>query len=83
MEKWSRGCGHTPVPGPQRKEATVDEGILAQPAQHSPTNQEHEDSEECNRFYCLEGWVFLGSLGHDGEEVIESIRCRRCKAQIG
>ena len=29
-------------------------------------------------FYCLGGWVFLGSLDHDGEEVIESVRCRRC-----
>jgi hypothetical protein len=79
IEKWSRGCVHTPGPGPQRKEATVDEEILAQPAQHSPTNQEHEDSEERNCFYCLEEWAFFGSLGHDGEEVIESIRCRRCK----
>jgi hypothetical protein len=22
--------------------------------------------------------VFPGSIGHDGEEVVESIRCRRC-----
>ncbi len=57
----------------------MDERILAQRAQHYPTDKEHEDSEERNCFYCLEGWVFLGSLGHDGEEVIESIRCRRCK----
>jgi hypothetical protein len=57
----------------------VDERILAQRAQHSPTDQELEDSEERNCFYCLEGWVFLGSLDHDGEEIIEAIRCRRCK----
>jgi hypothetical protein len=57
----------------------VDEEILTQRTHPSPTNQEHEDSKERNCFYCLEGWVFLGSLGHDGEEVIESIRCRRCK----
>jgi hypothetical protein len=63
-----------------RKEApTVDERILAQRAQHSPTGQEHEGREERNCFYCLEGWVFLGSIGHDGEEVVEAIRCRRCK----
>jgi hypothetical protein len=59
---------------------TVDERILAQHAHHSPTDQEHEEGhEERNCFYCLSGWVFLGSLGHDGEEVVEAIRCRRCK----
>ena len=58
----------------------MDERILAQHAQHSPTDQEHEGSREERRscFYCLEGWVFLGSIGHDGEEVVEAIRCRRC-----
>jgi hypothetical protein len=57
----------------------VDESILAQHAQPSPTDQEHRGSEERNCFYCLEGWVFLGSIGYDGEEVCEAIRCRRCK----
>jgi hypothetical protein len=57
----------------------VDERILAQRAQPSPTDQEHEDHGERNCFYCLEGWVFLGSLDHDGEEVVEAIRCRKCK----
>ena len=59
---------------------TVDKRILAQHAQHSPTDQEDKAREErriC--FYCLEGWVFLGSLDHDGEEIVEAIRCRRCK----
>jgi hypothetical protein len=51
---------------------TVDERILAQHAQHSPTDQEHRGSEERNCFYCLEGWVFLGSLDHDGEEIVEA-----------
>jgi hypothetical protein len=62
----------------------VDERILAQRAQHSPTDEEHEGTEERKCFYCLEGWVFLGSISHDGEEVYEVIRCRRCKgmAQI-
>ncbi len=64
---------------PTETEETVDERILAQRAQHSPTNQEHEDREERRScFYCLEGWVFLGSLDHDGEEIVEAIRCRRC-----
>jgi hypothetical protein len=58
----------------------VDERILAQRAQHSPTDQEYKGSrKERNCFFCLEGWVFLGSIGHDGEEVYEAIRCRRCK----
>jgi len=56
----------------------VDERILAQRTQYSPTNQEHEGSEERNCVYCLSGWVFLGSLDHDGEEVIDSVRSRKC-----
>ena len=70
------------LPGtrPTERMPTVDERILAQPAQHSPTDQELEGSEERRScFYCLSGWVFLGSLDHDGEEVYEAIRCRRCK----
>ena len=64
---------------PTESEVTVDERILAQRAQHSPTDQEHKGTEERRScFYCLEGWVFLGSLDHDGEEVYEAIRCRRC-----
>jgi hypothetical protein len=59
---------------------TVNERILAQRAQPSPTDQEHKGSEERRScFYCLEGWVFLGSLDHDGEEIVEAIRCKRCK----
>jgi hypothetical protein len=40
----------------------------------------HEDAEEHPRdcFYCLSGWVFLGSLDHDGEEVFDAVRCRKC-----
>jgi hypothetical protein len=56
----------------------VDERILAHRAHPSPTDQEHQASEERNCFYCLEGWVFLGSLNHDGEEIVEVIRCRKC-----
>ena len=64
---------------PTERTPTVDERILAQRAQPSPTDQEHKGREERNCFYCLEGWVFLGSIGHDGEEIVEAIRCRRCK----
>ena len=56
----------------------MDERILAQSAHLSPTGQEQEGSEERNCFCCLEGWVFLGSLDHDGQEVYESVPCRRC-----
>jgi hypothetical protein len=43
-------------------------------------HQAREGREELWRscFYCLEGWVFLGSIGPDGEEVYEAVRCRRC-----
>ena len=56
----------------------MDERILAHRAHPSPNHQEHQGSEERNCFYCLEGWVFLGSLDHDGEEMVEVVRCRRC-----
>jgi hypothetical protein len=51
---------------------------------HEPRDdvQAHGGGNEVLRrscFYCPEGWVFLGSIGPEGEEVYESIRCRRCK----
>ena len=70
--------GHPGTVAHNPTEVDVDERILAQPAQHSPTDQEQDSSGERNCFYCLEGWVFLGSLDHDGQEVYESVRCRRC-----
>ncbi len=60
----------------------MDKKSLAHPAHPSTADdQEHEGSEEPRRscFYCLEGWVFLSSLDHDGGEIVEAIRCRRCK----
>ncbi len=57
----------------------MDERILAHPGHSSPADQECEGGGTRSCFYCLEGWVFLGSLDHDGEEIVESIRCRRCK----
>ncbi len=56
----------------------MDERILAQRARRSPTDQELEGNEERNCFYCLEGWVFLGSLDYDGEDAIDSVHCRQC-----
>jgi hypothetical protein len=56
----------------------VDERILAQRAEASPLDQEHKGREERDCFYCLSGWVFLGSIGREGEEIVEAIRCRKC-----
>ena len=56
----------------------VDERILAHRAHPSPTDQEPQGSEERSCLYCLESWVFLGSLDHDGEEMVEAARCRKC-----
>jgi hypothetical protein len=36
------------------------------------------DHEQRTCLYCIDGWVFLSSISYDGEEIIESIRCRRC-----
>ncbi len=60
----------------------MDERSLAHATRTDPTTDEHREpggGEPGSCPYCLEGWVFLGSIGHDGEEVIEAIRCRRCK----
>src|SRR5215211_5107591 len=65
-------------PAHSHKGGSVDERILAHRAHPSSTDQEHQGSEERTCFYCLEGWVFLGSLDHDGEEIVEGIRCRKC-----
>lgn len=39
----------------------------------------HDERGERPSFYCLEGMVFIGSIDHDGEEVIESVKCLKCK----
>jgi hypothetical protein len=57
----------------------VDKKSLAHPAHPSTADQEQGGREERPCFYCLEGWVFLSSLDHDGWEIVEAIRCRRCK----
>ena len=71
-----------PLPGtrPTETEETVDKDILA-PSGHPVGKAEEEHTEQsASCLYCLEGWVFLGSLSHDGEEMVEAIRCRRCGA---
>ena len=47
-------------------------------ASFSEANYTHAKQAERDCFYCLEGWVFLGSIDYDGWEVIESLRCRKC-----
>jgi hypothetical protein len=60
------GATSTPTPAHrhQQGEPPVDEQSVAQ--------------QERQCFYCLEGFVFIGSLDHDGEEVVDVIRCRKC-----
>jgi hypothetical protein len=61
-------------------ETTVDEHriSLAGDPFYAASRLKQDQEERPSCFYCLEGWVFLGSLDHDDEEVVESIRCRRC-----
>ena len=67
-----------PAHSHQRRNA-VDEDILARTGHTVRSDKEQEDSEQQRSyFYCLEGWVYLGSIGHDVEEVYKSMRCRRC-----
>jgi hypothetical protein len=44
----------------------------------SGANHIHAEQVERGCSFCLEGWVFMGSVDHDGGEVFEAIRCRRC-----
>ena len=56
----------------------MDKDILAPSGQPFGVSQEKHDEKSTSCFYCLEGWVFLGSLGYDGEEVFDAVRCRKC-----
>ncbi len=51
--------------------------IRKESSAHTVHRPDQKD-EYCSCYFCLEGWVFVGSVGHDDEECIESIRCRRC-----
>jgi hypothetical protein len=74
-----RRTPRSPAHSHQRRNA-VDDDILAPTGHTVRIDQDHKIKKELrNCFYCLEGWVFLGSIGHEGEEVVEAIRCRRCK----
>ena len=66
---------------PTERVQTVDENILAPSGHPVDADDQEHDEQSTSCFYCLEGWVFLGSLGHDGEEIVEAIRCRRCEGR--
>jgi hypothetical protein len=67
----------------EERVSTVDE-IRISPAGDgfyaAASEPNHTQAEQAERdcSFCLEGWVFLGSIDHDGWEVFEAIRCRRC-----
>ena len=69
------------LPGtrPTERGLTVDKDILAPSGLPVGAGNEERDEQSTSCLYCLEGWVFLGSLSHDGGEIVEAIRCRRCK----
>ncbi len=47
---------------------------------HEPSGEGSREGNEERRscLFCLGGWVFLGSIGPEGEEIYEAVRCRRC-----
>ena len=55
----------------------MDERRLVHSGHPSSETTDHEEDSRAS-FFGLEGWVFLGSIGHDGEEIAEAIRCKRC-----
>jgi hypothetical protein len=61
-----RVVGHPGTRPTENEEEPVDKDILA-PSGHSVRVGEEEHAEKSTScLYCLEGWVFLGSLDHDG-----------------
>lgn len=47
-------------------------------AHHAHAHHDDDVDERRPCFHCLGGYVFIGSVDHDGDEIIESVRCRRC-----
>jgi hypothetical protein len=83
MKRASQVMAHPEARPTEERVSTVDE-IRISPAGDgfhaaaSEANHTHAEQEERDCSFCLEGWVFLGSIDHDGWEVFEAIRCRRC-----
>ena len=71
----------------EERDSTVDEIRISPDGEgfHAAANgANHTRVEQAERdcSFCLEGWVFLGSIDHDGGEVIEAMRCRRCGGTV-
>ena len=77
IKRWSRRCGHTPGPGPQKGwHASVD-------SKESSVFRPREAGEDHHPRACTDGLVFLTYTVFDGavgEEVerLEVVPCRRC-----
>ena len=81
--KASQVMAHPEAWPTEERDSTVDEIriSLASNSFHaaaSEANHTHAEQAERDCFFCLEGWVFMGSIDHDGGEMFEAIRCRRC-----
>jgi hypothetical protein len=84
MKTAPRVVAHPEARPTEERSETVDEirispagdGFYAASSDASQTHDGQQGGRTC--FYCLEGWVFLGSIDYDGGEVFEAIRCRRC-----
>jgi hypothetical protein len=48
------------------------------PFDYAATRRHDAHYRERDCLYCLSGWVFLGSIDHDGQEVFDAVRCRKC-----
>ena len=83
MKRASQVMAHPEAWPTEERVSTVDE-IRISPAGDgfyagsSEANHTHAEQAVRDCSFCLEGWVFLGSIDHDGWEVFEAIRCRRC-----
>ena len=72
---------------PTERMHTVDTRESSAPHAH-PSAEDHDDTVEVHYAClerpcaCLEGWVFVGYVGEDGEEREASYRCRRCTASL-
>jgi hypothetical protein len=81
VREWPCRCWHTQEPGPQIRRPTLDEHripLAGDPFYAVSRPEREQDRQGRHCFDCLEEWVFLDGLDHDGEGDIDGIRCRRC-----
>jgi hypothetical protein len=81
MASWTRQ--HPEAWPTEERVTTVDEVRISPDgegfqAAASGANHTHVEQAERGCSFCLEGWVFIDSIDHDGGEVFEAFRCRRC-----